>query len=191
MLPSKNSTLRWYSLKTILIAFAFGTGALIIMLSRIVLPIPGTGAVTDPRELMVTVGSALTGPLGSILIGLMAGVLEANQAIRLQSMIAHILSGLWIGISYKLLIYSHPRINKLLGWAALVILYYFAFLVPLSVLLIFPNHQLFSLFYGENLTVIQAYLLLAKAAVPEVAMTTVITTLVMIALSKRYRRPLW
>jgi hypothetical protein len=191
MLPSTNSAPRWYSLKTFLIALAFGTGALLIMLSRIVIPIPGTQAVTDPRELMVTVGSALTGPLGSILIGLMAGIMEATQAIRLQSMLAHAISGLWIGISYKLLVYAHPRINTLLGWAALVLLYYFAFLVPLSVLLIYPDRQLFTLFYGEGLSVTQAYLLLAEAAAPEAIFTTLITTLVMVALSKRYRRPLW
>jgi hypothetical protein len=191
MLPSKNPAPRWYSFKTILISLAFGTGALLIMLSRIVIPIPGTQAVTDPRELMVTVGSALTGPLGGILIGLMAGIMEATQAIRLQSMLAHAISGLWMGISYKLLVYNHPRINTLLGWAALVLLYYFAFLVPLSVLLIYPDRQVFTLFYGEGLSVFQAYLLLAKAAAPEALFTTLITTLVMVALSKRYRRPLW
>lgn len=191
MLPSKNLAPRWYSIKTIVIALAFGTGALLIMLSRIVIPIPGTQAVTDPRELMVTVGSALTGPLGSILIGLMAGIMEATQAIRLQSMLAHAISGLWMGISYKLLIYNHPRTNTLLGWAALVLLYYFAFLVPLSVLLISLDRQLFTQFYGEGLSVFQAYLLLAKAAAPEAIFTTLITTLMMVALSKRYRRPLW
>ena len=46
-------------------------------------------------------------------------------------------------------------------------------------------------YYGANASVLDAYLALAQGVVTEALLTTLITTLVMVALPERYRRPLW
>ena len=71
------------------VAAAFGGVALAIVLAGITIPIPGTVVVTDPRELFTTIGASLTGPIGGIVVGLLAGV--ADPSIQIVSMIAHML----------------------------------------------------------------------------------------------------
>src|SRR5512134_1225155 len=109
---------------TIIVAAVFGLVALTIVLSGFIIPIPGTGVVTDPREIFVTLGSALTGPLGAIIIGILAGIAEPG-GIPLASLIGHIAGALWMAFGYKRLVYERLQMPvRLAGWAALVIIYY-------------------------------------------------------------------
>ena len=56
------------------VAAAFGGAALALVLAGVTIPIPGTPIVTDPREIFTTIGASLTGPMGGIVIGLLAGI---------------------------------------------------------------------------------------------------------------------
>jgi len=187
-----------FSLRVIVVSFAFGGVALIIVLAQLFVPIPGTGVVTDPREIFTTLGAALTGPIGGLIVGILAGIGEAvigipEARIPLASLIAHVAGGLWMGWAYKKLVFNRLQMPMLIfGWAVLVVVYYFVFAIPGFVIgqfLFYPEP--FIAFYGEGTSVIEAYLTLSQGVIPEALITILITSLVIVALPRRYRRPLW
>ena len=71
-----------FSLRPLAIALFFGAAALAIVLGGLTIPIAGTEVVTDPRELFTVLGAALTGPVGGLIIGLLAGIAEPDVGGR-------------------------------------------------------------------------------------------------------------
>lgn len=179
-------------LKILLVAAVFGGAALAIVEAGLTIPIPGSGVVTDPREIFTTIGAGLTGPAGGIVIGLLAGIREPG-GIAVASLLAHVSGGLWMGLTYKLLVYNHLKMSFFLaGWAFLVLVFYYVFAAPGFVIgqVIF-YHEGFLDSYGAEASVIDAYMILARGVLPEAILTTIVTTLVFVALPRRHRRPLW
>lgn len=168
------------------IAAAFGGAALAVVLAGLTIPIPGTPVVTDPREIFTTTGAALTGPIGGIVIGILAGI--AEPGIPIASLLAHIIGGIFSGIAYKNFAwrYRARRALSLVLWALQVVLYYVVFVVPLFALglvMFYPDPE-YGGFMALMLT-LQAYV------VPEMTLTVVVTTILMASLPERFRRPLW
>jgi len=179
---AKSNFLPW--VRRLLTATVFGAVALAVVEARLTLPIPGTGVVTDPREIFTTIGAGLTGPVGGVVIGILAGIREPG-GIALASLLAHVSGGLWMGFGYKKLVHERMQMPiSVLGWAVLVLAYYYIFAVPGFVIGL-------ALFYGEDTSLIRAYGILGRGALPEALLTTLITTLVFVALPRRHRRPLW
>jgi hypothetical protein len=187
-----------FSTSMLITALLFGGVALVIVLAELIIPIPGTGVVTDPREIFTTFGAAVTGPLGGIIVGVLAGIGEAfigdpQSRIPLASLLAHVSGGLWLGFAYKRLAYERLEMPlRLLGWTGLVLIFYYVFAVPgfiIGQLSFYPD--LYIEFYGEGASFAQAYAILGKGALPEALFTSVITSLVFVALPRKYRRPLW
>lgn len=187
-----------FSAKVAAVSFAFGGVALVIVLAELFVPVPGTGVVTDPREIFTTLGAGLAGPVGGLIIGVLAGIGEAfigapAERIPLASLLAHVAGGLWMGWAYKKLVFNRMQMPVLvLGWAALVMVYYFVIAIPGFVtgqLLFYPDQ--YAAFYGEGASLIKAYLTLSQGVVPEALITMIITSLVIVALPRRYRMPLW
>ena len=177
----------------------FGAAALAIVVAGLTIPIPGTGVVTDPREIFTTTGAALTGPFGGVVIGILAGIREPG-GIALASLLAHISGGLWMGFSYKKLIYEHTQMPwSILGWAAIVLAYYYVIIIPgfvIGLYLFYP--AIYAEEYGEGASLLRSYAELGigygergAGVLPEALLTTLITTLAFLALLRRYRRPLW
>ncbi|HEY59979.1 MAG TPA: hypothetical protein G4N92_04755 [Anaerolineae bacterium] len=168
------------------VAAAFGGAALALVLAGVTIPIPGTPVVTDPREIFTTIGASLTGPIGGIVIGLLAGI--AEPGIPLASLLAHIVGGVFSGLVYKNLSWRFNK-NKAVSlalWAVQVLAYYVVVVVPLFVVglvLFYPDPE-----YGGFFALLGA---LEMGALPETIFTTVVTTIIMAALPERYRRPLW
>jgi hypothetical protein len=179
-----------WSRRVLATAGAFGALAFLIVKAGLTVPIVGTEVVSDPREVFTTIGAALTGPVGGVVAGVIAGLPEPE--IPVAGILAHGLGGLWMGIAYKKLVFDRlPMPLLLAGWAALVIAYYYLFLIPGFVI-----GQ--AIFYpgaiegrGESLWLVKAYSALARGALPEVVITAVLTTLVLLALPRKYREPLW
>lgn len=180
------------SARVIVIALIFGVIARVIVEAQLTIPIPGTGVVTDPREIFTTIGAGLAGPIGGVLIGILAGIREPG-GIQLASLLAHISGAVWVGFAYKKLVYERLRMPvMLLGWSGLVLTYYFVVVIPGFVigLNLFCRAD-YAGSFGETASLLQAYASLGRGVVPEALLTTMITTLVMVALPKKYRRPLW
>ncbi len=170
-------------LRTILVALVFGGTALIIVLADLTVPVPGTKAVTDPRELFTTLGDALSGPLGGVLIGILAGM--AVPGFPLASILAHVTGGVWMAVAYKKIVYDRLQTPKgLLVWAGIVMVYYHIFLMPGFIVGL-------ALFYGERSPLLSMYIDMLKGVFPEALLTTFITTVALSALPAKYRRPLW
>jgi hypothetical protein len=156
------------------VAAAFGGAALALVLAGVTIPIPGTPVVTDPREIFTTTGASLTGPLGGIVIGILAGI--AEPGIPLASLLAHIVGGIYNGYVYKNVSwrFRENKVVSLILWAAQVLGYYILVVVPLFVIglvIFYPDPE-----YGGFFALLGA---LEGGALPEAIITTVV------------RRPLW
>lgn len=168
------------------VAAAFGGAALALVLAGVTIPIPGTPIVTDPREIFTTIGASLTGPMGGIVIGILAGI--AEPGIPLASLLAHIIGGVINGLIYKNFSWRlrGNKIASLGAWAAQVVFYYLCVVVPLfavGLVIFYPDPE-----YGNFLTFLGV---VEAGAIPEMVLATVVTTIIMAALPERFRRPLW
>lgn len=168
------------------VAAAFGGAALALVLAGVTIPIPGTPVVTDPREIFTTTGASLTGPMGGIVIGLLAGI--AEPGIPLASLLAHVVGGVYNGLVYKNFSWRlrEKKALSLVAWAVQVFLYYVGVVIPLFAVglsVFYPDPE-----YGGFLAFLGA---LEVGALPEAVLTTVVTTIIMAALPERFRRPLW
>jgi len=171
------------SARVIVTALAYGGAALVIVLADLTVPIPGTDVVTDPRELFTTLGAALSGPFGGVLIGVLAGV--ATPGFPLSSILAHVTGGVWMGIAYKKLVYDRLRtLVGLLAWAGIVLVYYYIFVIPGFIVGL-------ALFYGKGAPFLPTYINVAKGVLPEALLTTGITAVAILALPGKHQRPLW
>ncbi len=168
------------------VAAAFGGAALALVLAGVTIPIPGTPVVTDPREIFTTIGASLTGPIGGVVVGLLAGI--AEPGIPLASLLAHVVGGVFNGLVYKNFSwrFKDNKVLSLVAWALQVVAYYAVVVVPLFVvglMVFYPDPE-----YGGFFAFLGA---LEAGAVPEMLITTAVTTIIMAALPERYRRPLW
>ena len=169
----------------VIVALAFGVAALAVVLRGITIPIPATPVVTDPREIFTTIGASLTGPIGGIIVGILAGI--AEPGIPLASLLAHFAGGIFNGIAYKNAAWRY-RDKKLVFiglWALQVLVYYLIVVVPLfatGVMLFYPEPGFEFFTFLSELTV---------GVLPEIVFTIIFTSIIMLALPKRYKRPLW
>ena len=167
-------------------AAAFGGAALALVLAGVTIPIPGTPVVTDPREIFTTIGASLTGPVGGVVVGLLAGI--AEPGIPFASLLAHVVGGVFNGLVYKNFSwrFKEKKALSLAAWALQVVVYYTCVVVPLFVvglMVFYPDPE-----YGGFFGFLGA---LEAGAIPEVLISTVVTTIIMAALPEKYRRPLW
>jgi len=168
------------------VAAAFGGVALALVLAGVTIPIPGTPVVTDPREIFTTIGASLSGPLGGIVVGLLAGI--AEPGIPLASLFAHVVGGVLNGLVYKNFSwrFKDNKVLSLVAWAIQVMGYYVLVVIPLfsvGLMIFYPDPEYGGFF--KFLGVLEA------GGIPEMLLTTVVTTIIMAALPERYRRPLW
>lgn len=176
----------------LIVVLGFGAGAFLVRWAGLAIPVPGTMVNIDPREIFVTLGAAISGPVGGLVIGFLSGLPTISDALGSTSLIAHGVSGLLIGFLYKPVYKRWPTPALLLGWVVLMAVYYYVFLIPIflaSVRLADPEGITSVL--GADLLFSQAYILLAQVAFPEAVATFIVTTIILIALPERYMRPLW
>jgi LytS/YehU family sensor histidine kinase len=176
------------------VVFGFGVAAFLVRWAGLTIPVLGSKVNTDPREIFVTLGAAFTGPVGGLVIGFLSG-LPSVTMVGLASgstLVAHVVSGLLTGLLYRPVYKRWPMPALLLGWAVLIAAHYYVFLIPTFLVLapLIDPGGLSSVF-GAELSFSEAYSTLGQAAFPEVVATYVITTIILIALPERHRRPLW
>ena len=184
---------RLLSRQVIITALAFGAAGWLTLKAGIYIPIIGTEVTADLHEMFITLGAALSGPLGGMAAAFIADSARPASNFKTVAIIAHVLGGLWMGAAYKLLVYRRMKMPVLLaGWAGLVLVYYYLILAPTVVLM----HAIGSLppEFIKRLGTVTPWKLYAKAAqlgTPEILTITLITTVIIAALPPKYRRPLW
>ena len=62
------------------VVFGFGAAAFLVRWAGLTIPIIGEVNI-DPREMFVTLGAALTGPVGGLVIGFLAGLPAISVAL--------------------------------------------------------------------------------------------------------------
>ncbi|MFH2021368.1 MAG: LytS/YhcK type 5TM receptor domain-containing protein [archaeon] len=170
-----------FSKKSFIVSTIFGLFALLVVLGKVHIPIPGTSVVTDPRESFTTLGSALAGPIGGIIVGFLAGIAEPG-GIALASLLAHISGAIWFGYTYKKFIYEKSYF--FLRWIGNIIIYYYVFAVSgFSIGLV--------LFYKDPTPIIELYKGIAGGLTVELVLTILISSAILYALPKKYRKPVW
>jgi len=172
-----------------LVALCFGSAALLVMTGKLYLFVPGTQIVTDPRELFVTLGAALTGPLGAVIIGLMAGAHHPIPHFSPVVIAAHVGGALWMSTSYRWLVRKNlGSLKLLLGWGVLVMVYYFGVLVPLLTALTFLTPKLDGVIFNAGATLWQSLADVASGAVPEALLTTFVTAVMLALLPQKFKQ---
>ncbi|MBN1370939.1 MAG: hypothetical protein JW987_03185 [Anaerolineaceae bacterium] len=176
---------RWATIWGLSIAAVAGLVAFTFVILEITVPIPGLNVITDPREVVVILGAAISGPIGAILVGVLAGA-AVPGGNALASIISHSLAGVCISLAYRhltrLLHRSTFRFSVL--WTISVAAYFYAILMPIFIL----THNLY---HPEPYDFWPVYATIARGALWEAVGTMFITTAVMVVSPRRYRRPLW
>ena len=184
--------------KTIWIPLVLGAALGLLDLVSIavdfIIPLGPYGA-TGPQEVFITISAALGGPLGLSVACLLQEVGHHFFSLKalfspeqmastgilysIADFSAHILAALAVAYCYKFL---HQRAKKdyvfFGGWILILVFYY-----TLLVLL-----QFFLIGFVIDLPPLSA---LYRNFLPEFLVVTIISTLIWVALPKRYRRPLW
>jgi hypothetical protein len=158
-----------------------------------VIRIANFGAI-GPQETLVIISAALGGPLSGIvtnflqelgmhiflLKGDFPGQPQLEVLISIADFIAHTIALLAVAYCYRFL---HQRTKKayifFAGWILIVVIYY---------ILLLPLQSLLHNFLVPDLLLLST---LVRGAPPEFLMVAIISTLILIALPVRYRRPLW
>ena len=83
------------------VVFGFSAAAFLVRWAGLVIPVIGTMTNIDPREIFVTLGAAVTGPVGGLVIGFFSGLPTISVALGPTSIMAHSISGVLIGFLYK------------------------------------------------------------------------------------------
>lgn len=179
------------------IVITLGLAAFLTKWFNLQVPTFGLYVQADAREIFVTLGSALTGPLGGIIIGTLAAlpqvILDEIPGWGVPILGGHIAAGVLIAYLYKYVIYKYMKMPwRLMGWAVTIILYYLFALIPITLMLVYlivPNS--IELIFGAKLSFIEAYMAAPPSAFNEGVFTFIITSLFLLALPKKYTRPLW
>jgi hypothetical protein len=180
------SSFRWVTGQGLLVAAVTGLIALVLVVLKITVPIPGTDIVTDLREVVVTLGAALSGPVGALLVGILAGFGEEQRDTVLASIVTHVVAGAVLAIIYWQLIkvLRKSTFRFALLWIFSIAVYYFGLLIPTYFLT-------YNLYHAEKIPFGPAYAEIARALTVGFIVTAVLTNVLLVLLPRRYRRPLW
>lgn len=172
-------------------AGAFGLGAFLLAHAGIRLNINGIPFLTDPREILVTLGAAITGPLYGAAIGAISAMGESPPGLRYYAMLQHVVSAVWVGWAYRCL---HAKKSGqtwfYLGWAAIVAVYYFGTYLPVMAVTYHAFPSFFAQVAGEGTSLFSLIVFFYRGWLPEFAMTALVTCVVWAGLPCRMRRPL-
>lgn len=179
--------------KVFITALMFGLAACLVVFLEIFIKLPGTNLNTDIREIFVLIGSALTGPLYGMIIGFLSSILEPQVEIRFYVVIQHIFCGALVGYLYKKYIYEKFSMPYFVfAWFLLVLLYYYLFYWPIMVIVYFIFPEIYGVIIaGEEPNLFLNMLSFIKGWLPEVVITSMVTSAIWMALPPEYRKPLW
>jgi len=179
------------ALKTLAIALPFGLAAFLCVYGGLTTNIPATQITTDPREIFVALGAALTGPVGALLIGVLAGSYDPLPGFYPVTIAAHVAGALWMAFAYKKLVFDKFSCWLFFpAWIGLIAVYYLGVVIPVLVFGASLSPELFARVFPDS-TPGQALLDLYASVWPELSFTSVVTTVFLSLIPKKSRKPLW
>ncbi len=178
--------------RAIAAALVIGLAAYVLIIGGVRLLVPGTVFYTDPREVFMTIGAALTGPVGTLILAFFLGIARSAMEGIPYRVLAYLVGGLCIAVSYRSLLHRRlPMPWLVLGWAVTIPLYYFVTaVVGLGVPFLF-DRTAYAAMIGGDRPLLESLLFLGSALRYEVIFTGVVTSVFWSALPRRYRIPLW
>ncbi|RMD49584.1 MAG: sensor histidine kinase, partial [Ignavibacteria bacterium] len=168
-----------------------GVISFLIIFFHVHITIPGTNVITDPREVFVLISAALFGPIGGSVTALLASLYDQNSQLIPYIVAQHIFPALIFSYLYRNFVYKKLAMPTfLLGWIGIVFLYYFVFYLPIYYLTYYVFPDTFALISGGSISPYFALKKIFAGFVPEFLYTSVMTSLIWVALPKRLRKPL-
>ena len=182
--------MRWTGmLKVLLVAVLFGLAIRLTMWFGLFIPIPGSGMQMDLREILVILGSSLTGPLGGLVLGFLTGL---GSNFSWFPTLAHMVVGCWSGWIYvKFVSRRTSTVGMVASWAGLVTSYYYLVYIPFIVLGYVAVPALTTKPPQAGTGIADILLFVAKAISPEFVFTLLSTTAILLMVPLRFRQPLW
>jgi PAS domain S-box-containing protein len=181
-----------FSMRLFLIAGVFGCTALAVILAGFFSQIPGTNSVTDPGDVLVLIGAALTGPIGGIIIGALAGLADPILGLHPFVMASHIVGAVWVGWAYKLLVHDKSRMPQMLvGWIGIVFAYYFVCPVPVVLITQWFLPESLNQVFPEPRPFFSNLMLLFQRLWVSFALTAAVSSAILLVLPRRARSPMW
>ncbi len=178
--------------KALWVAIATGTISLISIITNVHFYIPGTNALSDAREIFNSLGAAISGPIGGIIVGTISCLISPTDELRYYMIFQHWMSAIWIGWAYKKLVFEKTGMPHLAwAWIILIFVYYIPSYIPVYFITYFFFPDVYISFVGGSLPPIETLLKLYQGWVPEIIFTTIYTTLILVALPESYRKPRW
>jgi len=167
------------SARQIAIAVVFGIVAAIVSLT-IKVPI-GQEMFMDPGEIFVTLGAALSGPIGGIIVGFLKGLVYAPERNIPSHILAGFVWGIWYLYMYKLT--TNRKNGKWIMialWVITIPIYYYVLLLPL-----------YTWIYASTsaTSFAQLFMEAAPAIIPEMFVTIIVTAVILAVLPKKYTAP--
>ncbi len=178
--------------KILLISALFGFAGFAVIYFELFFVIPGSLLLTDLREVFVIIGSAITGPVGSIIVAILACLYEPTPEIQFYVMAQHVFAAITTSLLYKKYFGKNlSSVEFVFRWVLLVGYYYYIAYIPILtiVYLFFPEFNL--PFLKSGMGYINSFLYLYAGWSKEIIITLIITLLSMYALPMRYKKPLW
>ena len=180
-------------LKALGLAFVFGLFAVTVIAVGLTLHIPTTLITADVGGVFATIGSALTGPIGGTLIGLMTGLMEPNADLRLFVTIDKILAGIWMGSLYWIALrrFRGSSVRFLIAWVILVFGYYYVARIPafIGLKILFPDS--FRILAGGSSLVPGSLAAVDSALFEEASIVALITGITLTVFPSAIRMPVW
>lgn len=169
------------SARQLFVALVSGIMAAMVLFTGLSIPL-GHGLMADPSEVFVTLGSALSGPFGGLVIGLLQGIVYAPERNVPSHMLAGFIWGAWYFVLYR---WSQGegrgRWTRAALWAAGIPVYYYILLLPLHLLIASAT---------LGMAFVPLYIETGTGLLPEVAFTLLVTSLVIAILPERWAAPL-
>lgn len=182
------------SSRALLMALIFGLLGVLTLWVDLRIPIlPAQNIAADTREIFVVLGAALTGPLGGAIAGGVSALYspQSTPMLHLSTWLAHSMAGLALGWVYRLVQVRWEWPRFLLFWAKCVLVYYLVLVSVFIFSVFFLVPALASQIAGPEASPAWGYFILATSVLPETLFIFLFTSVVMIALPRKYRSPVW
>jgi PAS domain S-box-containing protein len=188
----RDDSTRLLDRRILVVAVVFGCAALATILAEFHVRVPGTNSVTDPREIFVLIGAALTGPVGGAIIGVLSALGDPNADARLYIIASHVVGAVWMGWAYKRLVHDRLLMPQLLvGWMVIVFVYYFLAPLPVMIGTKFFLPAYFAGIVPEPRSLVATLMVFYRGWLVECVLSTLFTSAVLLVLPRRARSPMW